>query len=400
MRSDRPSGTASPSEIGLALSSLGSNPWRTYAVAIAATLGCFGLTLALPLLRQRTSFLLMIAAIAISAFAGGLGPGLLSLAVSALLFLVFFPRLDNIALHNPDDVRLAIFCGVAAVIIGLAWRLRAAERAARAYAREARELAQKEAEARRIAEEAIAVRDDFVSVAGHELRTPIGAVQLITETLRRETRRQAPPARSEELIERLSASVDRLSRLATSVLDSSQISAGTLVLRRERFDLAEFAAETTQRLTEVARRAGCEIQLILSPVAGEWDRERIGQVITNLLVNATKFGAGRPVEIGVGPENRNARLWVRDHGIGVAPGDQVRIFERFERSDSTRQYSGLGLGLWICREIVRRHGGDIAVQSEPGRGATFTVTLPCGTLMPISPPLQSTAGPRGLESAR
>ena len=111
-------------------------------------------------------------------------------------------------------------------------------------------------------------------------------------------------------------------------------------------------------------------------VVGEWDRSRLDQVVTNLLANAAKFGAGKPIEFVVGTRNGRAFFELTDHGIGIAPTDQARIFERFTRAAPVRHYGGLGLGLYICRQIVEAHGGTIAVGGVPGGGTTITVELP------------------------
>ncbi len=109
---------------------------------------------------------------------------------------------------------------------------------------------------------------------------------------------------------------------------------------------------------------------------GPWDRLRLEQVAGNLLSNAIKYGPGQPVEVRVHRDGRRGILAVADRGIGVAPEEQQRIFDRFERAVTARHFGGLGLGLWIAREIVTRLGGSVRVESQPGQGATFTVELP------------------------
>ncbi|MGZ3459899.1 MAG: sensor histidine kinase, partial [Archangium sp.] len=170
----------------------------------------------------------------------------------------------------------------------------------------------------------------------------------------------------------------RLGALVDELLDAGRITAGRLKLEREEVDLATLARDAVGRMSEALARTGSEVKLVAdAQVVGRWDRVRLEQVVGNLLSNAAKYGRGQPVEVRVeaGHDGR-ARLVVKDHGIGIAPEDQARIFERFERAVNGRQFHGLGLGLWISREIVESHGGHIQVQSAPGEGSTFTVELP------------------------
>jgi signal transduction histidine kinase len=229
----------------------------------------------------------------------------------------------------------------------------------------------------RRAQEAVAARDEFLSIASHELKTPLTSLVLHTDSLRAAARRGtlAQAANKVELIRR---SVDRLSRLVTSLLDISRISAGRLDLEVEEVDLAEVAREVVARFDEEAVRAGCTLVVNAHAVAGRWDRMRMDQVITNLLANAVKYGPGKPVMIRVEPDGDRAILSVRDHGIGISEDDQRRIFQRFERAVSKRNYGGFGLGLWIVRQIVEALGGSVRVESTPGQGSLFTVELARG----------------------
>jgi signal transduction histidine kinase len=118
-----------------------------------------------------------------------------------------------------------------------------------------------------------------------------------------------------------------------------------------------------------------------TPVTGRWDPLRINQVITNLLSNAMKYGSAHPIEIEVSAEDGRARVVVRDHGVGIAPEDQDRIFERFERLLPIHHFGGFGLGLWIVKQVAQAHGGEVRVESTPGEGSTFIVELPCETLI-------------------
>jgi signal transduction histidine kinase len=182
----------------------------------------------------------------------------------------------------------------------------------------------------------------------------------------------------------LDQQIDRLRRLVGSLLDVSELETGRFSLQREEVDLAELVGEVLDRLSEPLRRARCPVELRkVGRVVGRWDRLRLEQVIISLLGNAMKFGAGKPIEVQVLAWQGHARLVVKDHGMGIPAEEQSRIFERLARAVSERHFGGLGLGLFIARQIVEAHGGGIRVESKPGAGATFIVELPLH--VPISP---------------
>jgi PAS domain S-box-containing protein len=232
------------------------------------------------------------------------------------------------------------------------------------------------AEARR----AVEVREDFLSVASHELKTPIAALSLQLETMVRSVKTTGAPPKAElaAKLERAFRLVGRLVRLIEQLLDVTRISDGRIELSPEPTDLSAVVRDVASRLEEDARRSGTTIVVDADgPVVGRWDPLRVEQVALNLLSNAVKYGAGRPVEVRVAANGEeSARLEVADHGIGIAEEDQARIFDRFERAVPSSEYGGLGLGLWIARQIVQAHAGSIGVESAPGEGATFTVDLP------------------------
>jgi signal transduction histidine kinase len=232
---------------------------------------------------------------------------------------------------------------------------------------------------RQRAEEALRARDDFLSVASHELRTPLTNVQLNVEGLRRRIRRREGLA-TPDLTARIDSaygSTQRLANLIDRLLDVSRLRAGRFELDVEPIDLAAVAAGVVEQSQEALAEARCTLTLQApAPVTGEWDRVRLEQVVTNLLSNAMKYGAGAPIEVTVSGDASRAELSVRDHGIGIAPEHQRRVFDQFERAVSKRDFSGLGLGLWICGQIVALHAGTISLESAAGAGATFTVRLP------------------------
>jgi PAS domain S-box-containing protein len=223
------------------------------------------------------------------------------------------------------------------------------------------------------AQAAVRMREDFLSVAGHELRTPLTSLKLLLQLLER-TRPAHVAAPRLQAMER---QVGRLESLVGSLLDVGRLSAGRLSLELGEVELHALTREVLERLTEVLERAGCEVHLEApAPVHGRWDAHRLDQVLVNLLTNAAKYGAGRPVHVRVEEAGAFARLIVRDEGIGIAPEALPRLFGRFERAVSDSQYGGLGLGLYISRQLVEAMGGRVRVDSRLGEGSTFTVELP------------------------
>jgi PAS domain S-box-containing protein len=231
------------------------------------------------------------------------------------------------------------------------------------------------------ATDAIRARDEFLSIAGHELKTPLAAMSLqVGGLLRLYQRGDAPnPSRAIDRLQKTASQTRRLDTLIDQLLDVSRITSGRLKLELEEVDLAELTADVVGRFADAAASAGTPIELRTGahPI-GRWDRLRIDQVLTNLLSNAVKYGPGKPVTVEVGIAEERARVSVCDHGIGIAPEHQARIFGRFERAVSGRHYGGFGLGLWITRQVVEVHGGAIELCSTPGEGSTFTVELPLG----------------------
>ncbi len=229
--------------------------------------------------------------------------------------------------------------------------------------------------------EAVKARDEFLSIASHELKTPITALGLQLASALELLSGQPGEPRWNKLQSRLAGAerqVDRLTTLINQLLDVTRITAGRLALAPERVDLAKVVRAVLARSQELVRRAGSAVSVEADPAIGQWDPVALEAVAVNLLSNALKFGAGRPVAIRVAQHQGRARLVVRDHGIGIAPEAQTRIFERFERAVPSQHYGGFGIGLWIVRQVVEAHGGTIRVESAAGAGTTFTVELPTG----------------------
>jgi PAS domain S-box-containing protein len=230
----------------------------------------------------------------------------------------------------------------------------------------------------RKAQDEVRERDEFLSIASHELRTPITALQLQLQLLQRAAQRIAgeAPAVLAPKLQSLHRQTRRLSVLVNELLDVSRMRLGRLELRYEQADLAEVAREAAAHVEADVVRTGSQLAFDLAPAPGRYDRLRVEQVVGNLLVNAGKFGEGKPVALRVRTDGEFAVLEVSDQGIGIAPEHQERVFERFQRAVPAQHFGGLGLGLYVARQIVEAHGGSIEVASAEGAGATFTVRLP------------------------
>ncbi|WP_169800671.1 ATP-binding protein [Archangium gephyra] len=229
----------------------------------------------------------------------------------------------------------------------------------------------------REARDAISLRDEFLSIAGHELRTPLTSLQLGLLHIVRESATPGDPARLSKWVAMCQRQGERVGRLVGCLLDVSRITAGRLPMVLEEMDLSALMEEVAARMGAELEKVGCPLVLKLqSPLRGRWDRSRLDQVLTNLLGNAMKYGQGRPIEVTTLATPEGVCVRIRDEGIGISPEDQARIFGRFERAVSERHYGGLGLGLWISRQIVTELGGHIRVESVQGQGSSFTVELP------------------------
>jgi signal transduction histidine kinase len=180
-------------------------------------------------------------------------------------------------------------------------------------------------------------------------------------------------------LEALELAAQEFVRRATTLLDVSRVAAGNLRLEPAVADLTGVVRGVVDRASVAARRARSHLEADLQDgVVGLWDRLALEQAAENLLSNAIKFGAGRPVHVALRADGRTARLVVRDQGVGIPEADRARVFQRFERAVARREHGGFGVGLWLVNQLVVAMGGAIGVESEPGAGTTFTVSLPLG----------------------
>ncbi|HYO71855.1 MAG TPA: ATP-binding protein, partial [Archangium sp.] len=259
--------------------------------------------------------------------------------------------------------------------LGLAVDVTQREREARWRAR----LFSEAEEARAEAEHMVRLRDEFLSVASHELKTPLTSLSLQLHTLLKRARQGTRPEDTEtaQRLEKAQRQLHKLARMMDELLDVSRLAEGRQRLELSDVDLVQLVREVLERFQEEAQRTGSRLELRAGgPVVGHWDRTKLEQVVTHLVSNALKYGAGAPVEVQVHSSGALALLEVTDHGIGIAPEDLERIFGKFERAVPVRQYGGFGLGLYIVRQLVEALGGGVDAESTPGEGATFHLVLP------------------------
>jgi signal transduction histidine kinase len=240
-------------------------------------------------------------------------------------------------------------------------------------------------------ERAVHARDEFLSVAAHELRNPLNALQLQLVGLARAVDVQRDALSKEWVADRLHQATDdvgTLVRLVHNLLDVGRIAAGRLDLEPEDVDFAAIVGAVLNRF----RQQFAKGQLVadLPSVPGHCDRLKYEQIVTNLVSNAIKYGYGKRIEVRLRPDGDQVTLSVTDHGIGIDSEQRVRIFERFARAVPRRRHGGFGLGLWIAHQTVKAMGGSLSVDSEVGRGSTFAVSIPrtCATNdgSPVQPP--------------
>ncbi|OAI86421.1 hybrid sensor histidine kinase/response regulator [Pseudomonas putida] len=285
-------------------------------------------------------------------------------------------------LHKPLDT-LAVKSKVK-VFVELYRQRKALDRQVQALARsqqEQQQLLEQLQVARGELERAVRMRDDFMSIVSHEVRTPLNGLILETQLRKLHLSRDNADAftldKMRAMVERDERQINSLIRLIEDMLDVSRIRTGKLSISPSRFNLTQLVGGLVENFAAQAAAVGSVIELqVAGPLEGIWDEFRIEQVIANLLSNALRYGAKRPVQVRVLEDQGMACVEVRDQGIGISPENQRRIFQQFERVASNHSVAGLGLGLYISEQIVLAHGGRISVSSAEGEGATFRVHLP------------------------
>ncbi|MGE8186677.1 hybrid sensor histidine kinase/response regulator [Pseudomonas sp. NPDC086278] len=230
-------------------------------------------------------------------------------------------------------------------------------------------------------EQAVRMRDDFMSIVAHEVRTPLNGLILETQLRKMHLARDNASAftldKMHAMVDRDERQIKSLIRLIEDMLDVSRIRTGKLSIRPSRFDLVQLVTNLLQNFAPQIEAAECSVSFTATqPVVGNWDEFRVEQVISNLLTNALRYGGKSQIDVRVYVQEGQARVEVQDRGIGISEENQKRIFQQFERVSAKTVVAGLGLGLFISEEIVAAHGGSIAVESKINEGALFRVCLP------------------------
>jgi signal transduction histidine kinase len=226
------------------------------------------------------------------------------------------------------------------------------------------------------AKEALQARDEFLSIAAHEIRGPVTSMHMAVQGI---LNGKIPPSAMSRILEIIQREDRRLARFVDELLDIGRIRAGRMQFTFEQVDLSDVVRSAAARAAAELARSGSSLSVTTEAQCfGQWDRFRLDQVVTSLLSNAIKFGLGKPIAISMMTHEGMVSLVVKDQGIGIPLELHERIFLPFERAVALRHYGGLGLGLFIARTVVEGLGGRISVVSSPNAGSTFTVELPRG----------------------
>ena len=285
---------------------------------------------------------------------------------------------------DPDAVR-----GKVNVFVALDQQRRETQRQVEALERSRREqelLVQELNATQAELQRSLRMRDEFMSLVAHELRTPLNTLFLETQMRTLHLKRGNLQAFNAEqmgaMIKRDERQIKAMIRLIDDMLDVSRMKNGTLSVRPAPVELMGMLERVVSDLSLQAAASGCAITLKPhGPVSGHWDEFRIEQVIVNLLTNALRYGGGCNVEVSVHVDGGCARIDVADKGKGISPEDIERIFQPFERGTRNGEPKGLGLGLYISRQLAVAHGGELTVTSTPGQGSTFSLLLPCNEVV-------------------
>lgn len=360
----------------------------TFGSAVALSLAMIFISVFLNTQFKFEAPYLLLFAVILSARLGNLNSGLLAVLITAIGYIYFFiPD----ALRESSTNTNAIFSLIVFTSLGflISFIIDAAQKSNQVEALRRKQLSYMHLlsleQAKNLkAREEIKSRDEFMSIASHEFKTPLSVSLLQIQTALHNIRNVSLANFSVEdlmkMLESVEHQTNRLSKMIQDLSSMSLITTGRLKLEPEETDLGQITQEVISRLPSTFGQNNYQINLdIQKPVIGKWDKLRLEQVVINLISNAIKYGDHKPVGIKIELSGQLARLTIQDHGIGIPKESQKRIFNRFERAATSKDYQGLGIGLYISNLIVVAHGGKITVNSKNGNGSTFTVELPLTT---------------------
>lgn len=335
--------------------------------------------------QHATYFILCLGAVAIGTWYAGQKVGYTSTAIlTPAIAYLFFPPHYSLILSDISyliDILIFLFSSITIIVIIEHAKnpndIIMYKEKEKIYLRRIANLEEKNV----TLQKEVKARDDFLSIASHELKTPLAAMLLQIQTALHNIRTVSLANFSVESLLKMLQSTEqqskRLSKMINDLLNVSLITTGRLDLEKEEVDLSQLVKEVVEHFAEKAEKEGSPIAVSATePVVGDWDKLRISQAITNLISNALKYGHGKPIAIAVTKHKSVARLTIADHGIGIPLDRQERIFERFERGVSNHDYKGLGVGLYISQQIVNTHQGKIKLNSTVNEGSTFVIELP------------------------
>lgn len=359
--------------------------WSTilsYGIAVISPLVALMIELLIRPVMGETPFLLFVGAVMISSWYGGLGPGMLAIALSVLASTYFLvPPIATLDMSDWNDtVHLGIFIIVASLISSLHSRIRSARAEAEQLARSNQVLLLSERQARADAEASTRVRDDFLAMVSHELRNPLNSIAGWLAILRRSG--VSDVGNAEHALGVIERNVNIQKLLIEDLLDLSQIAAGKLRIGAAPVDMLQVVSAAVESIQPSAREKEIRVTVDHDPSVGlvSGDAGRLHQVTWNLLSNAVKFTpVGGSVMVRLGSVDGRLQLSVSDTGMGIPADFLPRIFDRFSQSEeqNARRFGGLGLGLSISRHLVELHCGSIEVASNgPSGGSTFIIVLP------------------------
>lgn len=328
-------------------------------------------------------YLILLPSVALSSFFGGIKGGLFATILTTLgldyLFIAptqsFFElaQLINLSFYVLESISVVVF-------ITKVYHIDLLQN----YKTEVENLSKKLIKTKEdltIAQSEIKLRDEFLSLASHELKTPLTSmllkIQAAVHNIKNVSLANFSVANLLKMLESIETQTDRLSKMINDLLNVSLITTGKLELEKEKFDLSRTVRDVVNRFTEKLDKEGYVLKLDASKeVVGVWDKLRVEQVITNLLTNAIKYGDKKPIKVAVTNSGSSGKILVKDQGIGIPDNLQKKIFEKFERAVTSSQFQGTGVGLYITNQIVKAHKGKVHLQSKAGQGSTFIVELP------------------------